>query len=74
MAAPSPYTDHPASLLRHTQQHLRKDGRSLFTIAQESGLPFYWLRKFATGEVKSPSVNRVQRLYEFLTKSKLSLT
>lgn len=46
-------------------QKLLKD-QDLLVVYSETGISFYWLRKFAVGEFKNPSVNRVQRLYEFL--------
>jgi len=49
---------------------LEHDG-PLSEIYRDSGLPFYWLVKFRRGLIKDPSVNRVQRLYEFLTKQRL---
>jgi hypothetical protein len=42
-------------------------------IAQESELPYYWLKKFSADGVKDPSVNRVQKLYEYLTKKPLEI-
>lgn len=71
MPSPNPIKDPPGTLLRRTRHLLKQDKRSLFTIASESDLPFYWLRKFATGETKDPGVNRVQSLYEYLTNHKL---
>lgn len=62
------------SLLNHTRELLRRrtqEGTSLLRIAAQSHLPFYWLRKLHAGTVKDPSVNRVQKLYEHLTQSKL---
>lgn len=58
-------------LYQRTQQLLLADGRSALDIHKQSGIPFHWLRKFRTGECKQPSVNTVEALYSFLTKSKL---
>lgn len=71
-----PPTDNlkPCSLLLRTRQLLRDDPRSLHDVAVQSQTPFYWLRKFHTGEIKDPGVNRVQRLYEFLTASTLTVS
>lgn len=60
-----------ASLMEITRQMLKDSKKSLPEIYKESGIPFYWLRKFASGEIKNPSVNRVQRLYEYLSGTSL---
>lgn len=60
-----------ASLMEITRQMLKDSQKSLPEIYKESGIPFYWLRKFASGEIKNPSVNRVQRLYEYLSGKSL---
>ena len=56
--------DQPGTLMLETQKMLKD--QDLLTVYSETGISFYWLRKFASGEFKNPSVNRVQRLYEFL--------
>jgi hypothetical protein len=63
----------PGTLYTRTRALLRADRRALFEIATESGLPFYWLRKVHSGEINDPGVNRIQRLYEFLTASNIQL-
>lgn len=63
----------PGTLYERTRQLLRADRRTVFDIANDSGLPFYWLRKVHAGEINDPGVNRIQRLYEFLTSSTLKL-
>lgn len=63
----------PYSLMTTTIELLKDDERSLINIHKETNIPFYWLRKFAAGEFENPSVNRVQCLYEFLTKKKLDV-
>lgn len=47
-----------------------KQSKTLREIADESGLPLAWLRKLPT--IPQPSVNRIQRLHETLSKKKLS--
>lgn len=42
-------------------------------VYRDTGIPFYWLRKFKRGVFKNPSVNRVQFLYEHLSGRKLAL-
>lgn len=56
--------DQPGTLMTETQK-LLKD-QDLLEVYANTGISFYWLRKFASGEFKNPSVNRVQCLYEFL--------
>lgn len=56
--------DQPGSLMLETQRMLKE--RDLLAVYTATGISFYWLRKFASGEFKNPSVNRVQSLYEFL--------
>ena len=56
--------DQPGSLMLETQRLLKE--RDLLAVYTATGISFYWLRKFASGEFKNPSVNRVQSLYEFL--------
>lgn len=70
---PIEYSDPPLQLMRRTQALLDSDDRSLAEIFKQSGLPFYWLKKFKAGRIKQPSVNRIQKLYEFLTQSKLAV-
>ena len=57
--------DQPGSLMVKTID-LLKD-RDLFAVYAETKISPYWLRKFATGEFKNPSVNRVQFLFEHLS-------
>lgn len=42
-------------------------------IAIAAKLPYYWLKKFSSGTIKDPSVNRVEKLYEYLAKRKLEV-
>lgn len=42
-------------------------------IYKETDIPYYWLKKFSSDEIKDPSVNRVQRLYEFLAGKQLEV-
>lgn len=57
--------DHPGSLMLRTIDLLKS--KNLFEVYSDTKIPFYWLRKFAAGEFRNPSVNRVQYLYEFLS-------
>ena len=49
----------------------KPDTDTLQQIAVGAGVNFYWLRKFTRGEIPNPSVDRVQKLYDFLIKEKV---
>lgn len=59
--------------MRRTSSLLSGDKRTLLQLHEESGIPFYWLKKFSANEMANPSVNRVQELYEFLSRRKLAV-
>ncbi len=61
------------SLNNVTRDLLRNDGRPLKDIARASRLPYFWLKKYSAGETRAPGVDRVQKLYEFLSHKKLPL-
>lgn len=42
-------------------------------IAKETGISYFWLRKFKDDAIPNPGVNTVQKLYEFLSNSALDL-
>ena len=65
--------DAPSSLMLRTRQLLLSSEKSYLQIHKETRLPFDWLKKFAYGEIKNPSVNRVQTLYEYLNGAPLAL-
>lgn len=44
---------------------------TLQKIADETKLPLGWLKSFSRGKCNEPSVNRVQVLYEYLSKKPL---
>lgn len=54
-----------------TIKALHDDRRTLRIIGQATGIPYYWLKKLSANEIPNPSVNRIQQLYEFLTKKRL---
>ena len=33
------------------------------TLADEVGVSYEWIRKFMTGQIKDPSVNRIEKLW-----------
>lgn len=59
------------SLHSKTLQLLKESGKKPQDIYAETGLPFYWVKKFLTNGFENPSVNRVQFLYEYLTNTNL---
>lgn len=61
------------TLLSKTHELLVKDTRSLYTLAHETKLPFYWLKSFKSGDIANPSVNRIQKLYEHLTGKRIAV-
>lgn len=64
----------PAStLLVRTRALLKDDPRTTLEIHIQSGISFYWLRKFRFETGHDPGVSRVQKLYEFLTNTKLDV-
>ncbi len=65
--------DNPGPFMKRVQQMLKDDPRSFPEIYNETGISFYWLRKFASGEYKNPSVNRVEHLYTVLTGKALEV-
>lgn len=48
-------------------------GRDLIEVCMHTKLNYHWVQKFTKGLVADPSVNRVQRLYEYLTGKTLSV-
>ncbi len=55
------------SLMSETLRLLRARKQTLTQIHAATGLPFHWLEKMSANEVRDPSVNRVQKLYEHLS-------
>lgn len=66
--------DQPGTLLKAVVADLalRKDP-GLVSLCKDTGVPYFWLRKVARNEIKNPSVNRVQFLYEHITGTKLGI-
>ena len=65
--------DAPKSLFKATMELLGQDKRPLFEIAVATNVPYHWLAQVKAGNVKSPSVNRIQYLYEALSGKQLVL-
>lgn len=60
-------------LLDSATDPAKEDKKSLREIAEGSGLPYDWLVGIKYDRFKNPSVNRVERLYEYLSGKKLSI-
>jgi hypothetical protein len=65
------------TLMEKTRRLLHDSGRSLPAVYADmrndgSDITFYWLRKFSSGTIKDPSVNRVEELYRHLTGQSLT--
>lgn len=65
--------DNPGSLMQRTIELAKEKGESPIKLHQDTGLPFYWLKRFLEHGFKNPSVNRVQYLYEHLSGNKLAI-
>jgi hypothetical protein len=61
--------DQPDSLMLSVMGMLRE--YNVFEVFEATGIPYFWLNSFANGRIQNPSVNRVQYLYEYLTKTRL---
>lgn len=59
------------SLLAHTRELLRKTQRPYLDIYSDTGLSPNWLSQMLHGRIKEPSVNKVQKLYEYLSGKSL---
>lgn len=57
------------TLHHRTLELLGASEESLMRIANNAGVPYFWLR--ALPSTKGPSVNRVQKVYEYLAKKPL---
>lgn len=63
------------SLMERTRRLLHDSDKSLPEIYADlanngSSITYYWLRKFSSGGIPDPSVNRVEELYRYLTNGK----
>ncbi len=66
-------TEQQGSLLNKTRTMLikAKSNNELETIAHRTSIPFLWLNKIADGYIDDPSVNRIQKVYEYISDKKL---
>jgi hypothetical protein len=64
--------DQPSELMLVVVNHLKsKRDKDLLEIWKATGVPYFWLRKLASGRISNPGVNRTQFLYEYFTGKKL---
>lgn len=70
-----PQTDEspPGTLYTRTRDLLGASPETILEVHKNSGVPFHWLARFKCGQIRNPSVNTVQRLYEYLTGKPLKL-
>lgn len=66
--------DVPGTLIVETMKLIDDSGKSVPDLFLETGIPFYWLKRFVDKGFVNPSVNRVQFLYEHLSGTKLKLS
>lgn len=65
---------HPRSvLMTRTQELLRATSMSYREIDRALNMSPNWLSRFANGEVRDPSVNRVECLYTYLSGAPLTI-
>mgnify|MGYP006913697297 FL=1 len=50
---------------------LIKPREDIASISCHTGLAYDWLIKLKRGNIKDPSVNKIQKLYEYLSGTKL---
>ncbi len=65
--------DEPGALMAKVQALLKADERPLLKVFEDTKIPYYWLRTFASGGYKNPSVNRIEKLYEYLAGKHLGI-
>ena len=60
-------------LKQTTRKLLRADKRTLLQIHKESGISLYFIKRFSADNIKEPSCDKVEALYEFLTGKQLAV-
>lgn len=68
-----PELESEGSLHARTRELLNSSGIPYLVIFQATDLSPNWLSRFACGKIVDPSVNRVQRLYEYLSEKPLGV-
>lgn len=64
-------SEQPRSLKYRTLQLLKSSAIPDRELARTIGISTPWIRLFREGDIKSPNVDTVQRLYEFLAQEPL---
>lgn len=59
------------TLFEKTVQLLRETKKTQKQIAEETGLGYWWITTLSQGKVQDATVNKVQKLYEYLSGKKL---
>lgn len=73
MPLSKPDVDAPGSLYEATLKLVNKDPKGLLSVQVRTGVPLYWLRKFAADKIPKPNVNRMQLIFEKLSGRKIRL-
>lgn len=55
------------TLLEKTVMLLRESNQTTQTIADATGLTYWWIVRLRNGDIKEPSVNKICTLYAYLT-------
>lgn len=61
------------TLLKRTRALITDSGKTHMQICIATGLQVNWISGIATGRIRDPSVNRVQKLYEYLAGKALAI-
>lgn len=61
------------SLLKRTRALIAESGKTHMQICIATGLQVNWISGISSGRIRDPSVNRIQKLYEYLTGNKLAI-
>ena len=67
------YEQGEGTLLQRTRDLITDSDKTHMQICIATGLQVNWISGIATGRIKDPSVNRIQKLYEYLAGSKLAI-
>lgn len=62
-----------STLLEKTLDLLNDNVTPIRELSEASGLPYDWLIGIKYNRIKKPSVDRIQKLYEYLTGSTLAV-
>lgn len=60
-------------LLTGVDARTKNGGPSANDISKATGITVSWIYRFRNGDFKTPSVDRVQLIYEFITKESLNV-